>query len=164
MTLSAETHTRRDSAGERAVVCRHVSSTADVVEHHRVRHTVFVEEQRIFERSDADRNDGDARTHRVLGLVNGVPAGAVRLYPLDEEATTWQGDRLAVLPGFRVHGLGAPLVRYAVTTAASLGGHVMLAHTQLANVRFFERLGWFADGDVELYCGRPHVPMRIVLA
>jgi putative N-acetyltransferase (TIGR04045 family) len=128
-----------------------------------VRHAVFVEEQRIFEHSDVDRHDAGVRTHRVLGLVDGVPAGAVRLYPIDEETATWQGDRLAVLPGFRVHGLGGPLVRYAVATAASLGGRVMLAHIQLPNVRFFERLGWLADGDVELYCGRPHVPMRIAL-
>jgi putative N-acetyltransferase (TIGR04045 family) len=139
--MTVSTNTRRDAAGERTVVCRPVTSAADVVEHHRIRHTVFVEEQRIFEHSDADRNDTDERTYRILGLANGIPAGAVRLYPLNEEATTWQGDRLAVLPGFRTHGLGAPLVRYAVTTAASLGGRVMLAHTQLANVRFFERLG-----------------------
>lgn len=145
------------------VVCRMATSTAELDEHHRVRHAVFVEEQRIFPRTDRDRHDAGARTHRVLGLIDGVAAGAVRLYPLDEEATLWQGDRLAVLPDYRVHGLGGPLVRFAVSTAASLGGAAMLAHIQVPNVRFFERLGWRADGDVEVYCGLPHVPMRIAL-
>jgi putative N-acetyltransferase (TIGR04045 family) len=163
MTVSTGTNTRRGSASERVVVCRDVTSAAGLAEHHRVRHAVFVEEQRIFERSDVDRHDAGAQTHWVLGLIDGVPAGAVRLYPIDEEATIWEGSRLAVLPSFRVHGLGAPLVRYAVTTAASLGGRAMLAHIQLANVRFFERLGWVADGDVEHYYGQPHVPMRIAL-
>jgi putative N-acetyltransferase (TIGR04045 family) len=146
------------------VVCRAATSIPDLREHHRVRHAVFVTEQHIFGPTDLDRHDAGPRTHRVLGLIDGVAAGAVRLYPLDDDAVLWQGDRLAVLPEFRVHGLGGPLVRFAVRTAAALGGDAMLAHIQLPNVRFFERLGWFADGDVEVYCGLPHQPMRIELS
>lgn len=146
------------------IACGPVRSPADAAEHHRIRRAVFVEEQGIFAGTDVDEHDADERTHRVLGRVDDAPAGTVRLYPLDPEAATWQGDRLAVLPGFRAHGLGAPLVRYAVATAAALGGRVMLAHTQVANVRFFEYLGWRADGDIELYYGHPHVLMRIPLA
>lgn len=145
------------------VVCRAATSIPDLHEHHRVRHAVFVTEQHIFAPTDLDRHDAGPRTQRVLGLIDGVAAGAVRLYPLDDEATLWQGDRLAVLPDFRVHGLGGPLVRFAVRTAAALGGDVMLAHIQVPNVRFFERLGWCRDGDSEVYCGLPHQPMRIAL-
>jgi hypothetical protein len=39
----------------------------------------------------------------------------------------------------------------------------MLAHVQVANERFFTRLGWTRQGDVELYVGRPHVLMTIPL-
>jgi putative N-acetyltransferase (TIGR04045 family) len=145
------------------VACRAATSIPDLNEHHRVRHAVFVTEQHIFAGTDLDRHDVDPRTHRVLGLVDGVAAGAVRLYPLDDEPGLWQGDRLAVLPAFRVHGLGGPLVRFAVRTAGALGGDAMLAHIQLPNVRFFERLGWRAAGDAEVYCGLPHQPMRIGL-
>jgi len=151
------------TGAEVEVVCRAATSIPDLHEHHRVRHAVFVTEQGIFAPTDLDRHDGDPRTHRVLGLVDGVAAGAVRLYPLDGETGLWQGDRLAVLPEFRVHGLGGPLVRFAVRTAGELGGDVMLAHIQLPNVRFFERLGWCRDGDVEVYCGLAHQPMRIAL-
>ena len=99
----------------------------------------------------------------MLGWCGEVPAGTVRLYPLDPAKATWQGDRLAVLPEFRTAGLGAPLVRFAVSTAGQRGGVSMLAHVQVANERFFTRLGWARQGDVELYVGRPHLLMTIAL-
>jgi len=89
------------------------------------------------------------------------PGGAVRLYPV--EPGLWQGDRLAVLPPFRAWNLGGALVRFAVETAAALGGAEMLAHVQTANVRFFERLGWCRRGEPEIYVGLPHQLMSIDL-
>lgn len=137
-------------------------SDADLSEHHRIRRAVFVVEQEIFGSSDVDAWDSAGSSLRVLARLAGVPAGTVRLYPLDD-AGLWQGDRLAVLPEFRAHKVGAPLVRYAVRTAGALGGVAMVAHIQPPNVRFFEHLGWTVDGAEELYAGRPHVPMRIAL-
>jgi hypothetical protein len=55
------------------------------------------------------------------------------------------------------------LVRFAVATAHDRGGDVMTAHIQLANVGFFERLGWRCDGPVEVYVGVDHQPMAIDL-
>jgi putative N-acetyltransferase (TIGR04045 family) len=131
-------------------------------EHHRIREEVFVREQALFQGSDRDGRDDDAATIKVLGFRDGVPGGAVRLYPLDD-AGHWQGDRLAVLAGTRGRGLGAPLVRFAVATAVSRGGHLMTAHIQPRNVPFFERLGWSVSGEGEVYVGVPHVPMAIDL-
>jgi putative N-acetyltransferase (TIGR04045 family) len=142
---------------------RLAESGADLAEHLRIRHAVFVIEQGMFPVSDTDARDVAPDVLRVLGEYGGVPAGAVRLYPLDRAAGVWQGDRLAVLPEYRAHNVGAPLVRYAVAAAGSRGGAVMAAHIQPPNVRFFERLGWSRAGDLEAYCGRPHVPMRIAL-
>jgi putative N-acetyltransferase (TIGR04045 family) len=142
---------------------RLAESGADVGEHLRIRHAVFVVEQGMFPVSDMDAHDSAPDVLRVLGRYEGVPAGAVRLYPLDRATRLWQGDRLAVLPEYRAHDIGGPLVRYAVATAASRGGSMMVAHIQLPNVRFFERLGWSRAGDVEIYCGRAHLPMHITL-
>jgi putative N-acetyltransferase (TIGR04045 family) len=142
------------------VVCRIVDDRWAAVEHHRIREEVFVREQRLFPRSDRDARDDDPATIKVLGLRDGVPGGAVRLYPLDGDEL-WQGDRLAVLVGARGHGLGVPLVRFAVATAAGRGGHRMGAHIQPGNVAFFQRLGWHVCGDEEIYVGVPHVPMAI---
>jgi hypothetical protein len=50
-----------------------------------------------------------------------------------------------------------------VPTPGQRGGALMLAHVQVVNERFFARLGWTRQGDVELYVGRPHVLMTIAL-
>ncbi len=145
------------------MVCRAVASRAELRLHLRIRRTVFVDEQAIFASTDHDSRDDDEATIHVLGFCDGAAGGTVRLYPLDDAGLTWQGDRLAVLPPFRTSGLGKPLVRFAVRTAAQRGGQVMHAHIQMANVRFFQRLGWTAVGDIEEYCGVPHQPMEIDL-
>lgn len=146
-----------------ALACGAVASAEGLAAHHAIRRAVFVDEQAVFAGSDLDEHDHDPRTVHVLGRHEGVPAGAVRLYPLDDRGELWQGDRLAVLAEFRTSGLGAPLVRFAVATAGALGGREMVAHVQVANEVFFRRLGWTRTGDVEDYVGRPHVLMRIPL-
>ena len=100
-------------------------------------------------------------TLHAIGVDDGVVVGAVRLYPL--AAGFWMGDRLAVLPAARVRHLGAELVRFAVATAGERGGHTMVARIQLPNVRFFEHLGWHADGQASPYHGVMHQPMAIPL-
>ena len=140
--------------------CRLAADDADRAAHHGVRHAVFVAEQGVFTGSDRDDRDDDPDALHVLGLVDGEPAGTVRLYPLG--GGLWRGDRLAVLPAHRASGLGGPLVRFAVATAGALGGERMVAHVQPANERFFVHLGWTGRG-VEPYVGRPHVRMDIPL-
>jgi putative N-acetyltransferase (TIGR04045 family) len=144
------------------ISCLAAAGPDQVAIHHEIRRRVFVEEQAFFEGSDRDDHDEDPATIRVLGLVGPVAGGAVRLYPLDEEGE-WKGDRLAVLPEFRKHGLGAPLVRFAVRTAGELGGRRMVAHIQPPNVLFFERLGWYRLGEPADYVGHLHQKMAIDL-
>jgi putative N-acetyltransferase (TIGR04045 family) len=151
------------TAGRRSPWCRVADDAWSVEQHHRVRHEVFVEEQGLFHPDDLDPHDEDPSTVKVLGLHGREPAGAVRLFPLDADGLRWQGDRLAVLPAHRRHRGGAPLVRFAVQTASERGGRLMVAHIQLANVGFFERLGWRCDGPRERYVGVEHQPMAIDL-
>ena len=98
----------------------------------------------------------------MLSLWGPVAGGAVRLYPLDDEGL-WKGDRLAVLDPFRRRRLGGPLVRFAVKTAGERSGHRMLAHVQVPNVPFFERLGWHTVGEPEEFVGHLHQLMAIEL-
>lgn len=157
-------------AGLRAaprIECRVASSADEHGEHLAIRRAVFVDEQHVFDGSDADARDHDPATLHVLGLVDGVPAGTVRLFPLGADGAgsgpDWQGDRLAVLPPFRSAGLGGPLVRFAVATAGARGGRRMLAHVQPPNRVFFRRLGWTQIGGTEIYVGLPHLRMEIDL-
>jgi len=142
--------------------CRVVAGDEERALHMAIRRVVFVEEQGLFDGSDWDEHDEDPATLHVLGFWAGAAAGAVRLYPLAEPGR-WKGDRLAVLSPFRRHGIGAPLVRFAVGTASRLGGMVMVAQIQPSNVRFFERLGWYRVGDPAPYVGRLHQRMAIGL-
>jgi putative N-acetyltransferase (TIGR04045 family) len=146
------------------LACHVTSDPAEVELHHLIRREVFVTEQAIFPIDDRDERDDDPDVLKVLGLCGPVAAGAVRLYVIDADAGIWQGDRLAVLHRFRRHGLGAPLVRFAVRTAGELGGRTMVAHIQPANVRWFESLGWRSAGEPEIYVGLPHQPMEIGLS
>jgi len=141
--------------------CRLVADAAEAEEHHRIRRAVFVDEQGIFDGTDVDAHDARPDVLQVVAWIDGRAAGVVRLFPLGA-AGAWQGDRLAVLPGFRTARVGGPLVRFAVATAAARGGTRMVAHVQRDNRRFFERLGWTARAD-EIYAGRPHVVMDIDL-
>jgi putative N-acetyltransferase (TIGR04045 family) len=133
----------------------------DLEAHHRVRHAVFVEEQRIFAGDDHDAWDETAV--KVIAEIDGEVVGAVRLYPLDE-AGLWKGDRLAVLPAARRLRVGAPLVRFAVRTAGERGGARMIALIQRPNVAFFRHLGWSALGAESEYRGTTHQEMTIALS
>jgi putative N-acetyltransferase (TIGR04045 family) len=145
------------------IVCRQARTRRELADHYTIRHQVFVREQGVFAESDRDVHDDDSATIRLMGYCDGVAAGAVRLFELEQATGLWQGDRLAVLAPFRTNGLGAPLVRSAVATAGDLGGKQMVAHIQIANVTFFTRLGWTTVGDPETYVGLPHQRMLITL-
>jgi putative N-acetyltransferase (TIGR04045 family) len=145
------------------VICLEAVNAEQRAMHHQIRRAVFVEEQAIFADSDIDDHDARDDVVRVLAVRGAQQVGTVRLYPLQDEPGLWKGDRLAVLPYFRACGAGAPLVHFAVAHARAHGGRRMVAHIQIANVRFFERLGWSAYSDAELYLGLPHQRMQIAL-
>jgi putative N-acetyltransferase (TIGR04045 family) len=144
-----------------ALACRLIDGAEELAAHHAVRHRVFVLDQGLFVGNDRDDRDLEPDTLHAVGVDAGAIVGAVRLYPL--AAGYWQGDRLAVLREARVRHLGALLVRFAVATAGERGGQTMVARIQLPNVRFFEHLGWHADGPPGPYHGVIHQPMAIPL-
>jgi putative N-acetyltransferase (TIGR04045 family) len=145
------------------VECRPAATPEELETHHRIRHEVFVREQALFTGTDRDGQDEHPETVHVLAFLGGEPVGTVRLFPLDRDGDQWQGDRLAVVRSARIHGLGRPLVRFAVVTAGQRGGREMIAHIQLQNVALFERIGWHKNGEIETYVGVAHQPMAIDL-
>jgi len=150
------------------LTCDAVVTEAERCAHFRIRHQVFVIEQGLFGGSygpvgdDRDAHDDDPATIHVIGRADEITCGTVRLYPL-EVPGRWKGDRLAVLASYRHLGLGAPLVRFAVRSAAMLGGREMEAFIQPANVAFFRWLGWRSVGSLVDYAGIPHQRMLIDL-
>jgi putative N-acetyltransferase (TIGR04045 family) len=146
------------------ITCRVATCDDELDAHFWLRRSVFVDEQGLFDDDDRDGRDEEPLTLHAIGLVDGEPCGAVRLYPLDAASLEWKGDRLAVHADHRTNHLGADLVRFAVATAGRRGGRRMIAHVQLANVRFFERLGWAPEGDPVPFHGVAHQLMSIGLS
>jgi putative N-acetyltransferase (TIGR04045 family) len=143
-------------------VCRLAAGRAELDAHFAVRRAIFVEAQALFPGDDRDARDArDSTLHAVAEIADEI-LGTVRLYPLDARGL-WKGDRLAVLPSARVHRLGGMLVDFAVRAAGARGGERMVAQVQVPNVRFFEHLGWVADGRPAPYRGVMHQPMAIPL-
>jgi putative N-acetyltransferase (TIGR04045 family) len=155
---------RSSATASRCLACHAVSTAGELAVHFRIRHQVFVVEQGLFRSTgDRDVHDDDPATVHVVGFFDRTACGTVRLYPVPGVPGQWKGDRLAVLDGYRQHGLGAPLVRFAVATAGARGGREMEAYIQPANVRFFEWLGWRPTDGLVTYAGIAHQRMLIDL-
>jgi len=134
----------------------------ELEDYFRIRHDVFVEEQKVFDETDIDAYDTDP-FHKVVHIValkesDATMVGAVRCYR--KEGDTWFGGRLSAAQGYRNGRVGAGLVRFAVKTMKSGDCKIFHAYVQPQNVRFFQRLGWEPVGELETYHGLPHQLMK----
>lgn len=121
-----------------------------------LRKNVFVIEQKMFNHTDMDKNDNNA--YYLIALVNGIAAGTVRVYPL-ENNDCWEGGRLAVKKEYRKMDVGGRLVSEAVKYVVQRGARHFSANIQKENIVFFETLGWTVDGSEFIYRGHPHIRM-----
>ena len=146
------------------IICKIAETETERQGHFAVRHAIFVEEQALFNGTDLDDHDEQAVHLVAVDQETGVVVGAVRCYPVDED--TWFGGRLAVLKEFRHNGvaIGPGLCKLAEQVVIEHGCRCFLAHIQVQNVRFFERLGWQKVGEPELHYGQPHQLMQASLA
>jgi putative N-acetyltransferase (TIGR04045 family) len=135
----------------------------DLAAYRRLRRTVFVDEQSLFDGHDEDDVDGDPATVVLVARdADGDVIGGVRVAPAagDPALGWWAGSRLVVRPDHR-RGLtvGAALVRAACAVVEGEGALRMDASVQPGARRFFEALGWVPVGAT-VAAGRPHVAMR----
>jgi putative N-acetyltransferase (TIGR04045 family) len=145
-----------------AFVVSQADTRADLAAYRALRREVFVAEQGIFARDDADRVDDDPRTVVLLArAADGTLLGGVRIAPAVEgrDIGWWSGSRLAVSATARTHaGVGGALVRAACARAETEGALRFDATVQAQNEQLFTRLGWRTLEHVEVH-GRPHVHM-----
>lgn len=152
----------------RGIVTQVATEPWQVAGYHELRRRVFVEEQGLFEASDEDRADDVALPIVAMSVVHGMldqVVGTVRIFqPLDGNASTWFGGRLAVDPFYRRHGvIGESLIRAAVCTAHALGCTEFLATVQQPVVRYFERHHFRVLRPITV-CGVPHALMEASLS
>ncbi|GAA3268538.1 AIR synthase [Dactylosporangium vinaceum] len=140
-----------------------IREAGDGREYARLRARVFVDEQRLFVRSDRDERDADPRTIVLEARSpDGVLLGGVRLGPATDgpDIGWWVGGRLAVDASVRgAQRIGPALIRAACAHAERHGALRFDATVQDRWRRMFERLGWQFIRAVTV-AGRAHSLMR----
>ena len=140
------------------ILCKLVATPQELRAAYKIRYEIFVEEQKLFNRSDRDTYDSQA-IHIVALLENEV-VGTVRVY--ERDSGVWFGSRLAVRKPFRGR-VGALLVKKAVTTVEEKKAKRFLAYVQPSAVPFFKRHRWKPVGHPADYHGHPHQLMEATL-
>ncbi len=118
-----------------------------------VRRAVFIEEQRIPEADEWDDSD-PLCWHLLVLTANRDVVGTGRLDPAGKIG------RVAVLPQYRGTGAGAAIVSRLVDLAAERGLTQVYLNAQTSALRFYERLGFRAEGPEFDEVGIPHRRMR----
>ena len=144
-----------DPAG---LICHSARNRAEQQEAFRIRKTVFVDEQALFDGTDRDENDTESI--HLVAKQQGRIIGTVRVYRDHTGPDRWIGGRLAVEKKFRATSAGSRLVKEAMKRVKKKGCDWFTAHIQERNIPFFLRLGWQPMAPVKHHFGRPHQKMR----
>jgi len=103
-----------------------------------LRAAVFMSEQECPYEEEFDGNDFCAATH-ILGLVNGEPAGVLRVRYFADFAKI---ERLAVLPRFRRTLISKLIVEKGIELCRRKGYRTLYGHAQKRLTGFWERFGF----------------------
>ena len=141
--------------GMKDVRCTPATTQRELLEAYRIRHEIFVTEQKLF--GESDRDAWDDRAIHIVALLHDQVIGTVRV--CEERSGIWYGSRLAVRKPFRGR-VGALLVNTAVETVKGKSAKRFLAYVQPPAVSFFRRLHWRPVGLPADYHGRPHQLME----
>ncbi len=135
---------------------RWIAKTCDLETCLALRRVVFIEEQNVPEAEEVDEYDTEAI--HLLGFEGDTPAGTARMVL---HGSVGKIGRVCVLKPYRGKGLGAALIKTALTelqampeiTTARLGA-------QTHALRFYEALGFTAFGPEYIDAGIPHFDME----
>jgi predicted GNAT family N-acyltransferase len=118
-----------------------------------IRMRVFVGEQNVP--AEEERDSYEESAQHFLALWNCEAAGTARA--IVKEPGLIKIGRVAVLAPYRKFGLGAALMR---AVEAAFPGVVFQLDAQLQAMRFYEKLGYVAEGPVFEDAGIPHRLMK----
>lgn len=140
------------------IICHSARSTIERSEAFAIRSDVFVNEQKMFNRSDLDENDRQGI--QLVADNSGSIIGTVRVFEVDSRSRHWVGGRLAVKKEFRAGSAGSLLVKEAMKRVKKKGCKRFTAEIQEKNVPFFKKLGWTPLGSLKSHFGHPHQTMQ----
>lgn len=120
-----------------------------------IRRAVFMEEQGFQKEFD----EIDAYAKHLVMYDQDVPVAVCRLFQKSGTQSYIIG-RIAVVKQYRGRKLGAELLKEAEKIVARNHGETMLLHAQLQAVKFYEKQGFEAFGEIEAEEHCPHIWMR----
>jgi ElaA protein len=135
-----------------------IEPTSDITTCRTLRRIVFIEEQGVSEADEVDDKD-DTAIH-LLATENGTPVGSARLLIAGD---TGKIGRVCVLKSHRGTGLGAALVRAAISELRGHGLTTAKLGAQTHAIGFYQRLGFTATGSEYMDAGIPHRDMVLSL-
>jgi predicted GNAT family N-acyltransferase len=135
-----------------------ITPTRDIATCRQLRRVVFIEEQGVPEADEIDDKD-DAAIH-LLATENGTPVGSARLLIMGDIGKI---GRVCVLKSHRGTGLGAALIRAAITELRQHGLTRAKLGSQTHAIGFYERLGFTPTGPEYIDAGIPHRDMILPL-
>jgi predicted GNAT family N-acyltransferase len=121
-----------------------------------VREPVFVVEQQVPLVLECDDIDSDCQ-HVLAFDAQQNPIGTGRLTPQHTIG------RMAVLPDWRGHGVGAALLLHLISKARELGLPAVSLHAQISAIGFYSKHGFQAYGPVYQEAGIMHQSMSLTL-
>jgi predicted GNAT family N-acyltransferase len=121
-----------------------------------VRREVFIVEQNVPESLEWDANDA-VSLHALAASAEGEAIGTARLLP------DGHIGRMAVLRGWRGHGVGSAVLKRMIEAARANGHAIARLNAQVQALPFYRRFGFEVDGEVFLDAGMPHRAMTLRL-
>lgn len=129
------------------------ATDAEITECLRIRHDVFVVEQRVP--AHMERDEHDRAAIHFLAVEGGEAVGAARALLKDEGASAKIGC-VAVAAKHRGRGVGKMLILAAESAREFDQSAKFLLDSQVHAMRFYERLGYEAFGEAFLDAGIAH--------
>lgn len=121
-----------------------------------IRETVFVAEQRV--RIEEEWDDADPHCAHVLARdAEGAPVGTARMEP------SGKIGRMAVLPDWRRHGVGAAMLQTLLDLARSRRLTEVRCHAQVTAIEFYRRFGFEPVGERFMEAGIEHQLMCLAV-
>lgn len=125
-----------------------------------VREVVFVGEQNIPEHEEWDADDAHALHAVVLNLA-GLPLATGRLIIGGQAPGQARIGRMAVLRSMRGSGVGRQILQALLDAAKAQDIRTVVLHAQTSARRFYEALGFKAEGEAFDEVDIPHIAMRL---
>lgn len=120
-----------------------------------IRHTVFVEEQRVPVELEVDDLDPKARHFIVFDGDSAIATARL----LDDGCI----GRMAVLRDYRANGIGLALLNHIIATARQQGFDSLYLSSQEHALAFYARSGFVPLGETFVDAGIPHRAMTLSL-